>query len=80
MSKCNEHYHASTSIVAHLRGINQALVLVRNTRIKREEPMSSYVGNERNNINLANSMIEIARQRYEVAIQCTNASGVMPTG
>lgn len=61
MSKYSEYYYAFTSTVAHLREINQVLILVKNAKIKREEPVPDYVGNKKNNINLANSMIEIAK-------------------
>ena len=80
MSKYSEYHYAFTSTVANLREINQVLILLKNAKIKREEPVPDYVGNKKNNINLANSMIEIAKQRYEVAIQYINASGIMPTG
>lgn len=80
MSKYSEYHYAFTSTITHLREINQVLILLKNAKIKREEPVPDYVGNKKNNINLANSMIEIAKQRYEVAIQYINASGIMPTG
>lgn len=80
MSKYSEYHYAFTSTVAHLREINQVLTLLKNAKIKREEPVPDYVGNKKSNINLANRMIEIVKQRYEVAIQYINASGIMPTG
>ena len=79
MSKYSEYHYGFTSTVTHLQEINQVLTLLKNAKRKREEPVSSYVGNKKSNINLADSMIELAKQRYEVAIQYINASGIMPT-
>ena len=79
MSKYSEYHHAFTSTVTHLREINQVLILLKNAKRKREELVPGYVGNKKSNINLANSMIELAKQRYEIAIQYINASGIMPT-
>lgn len=80
MSKYSEYHYAFTSTVTHLQEINQVLVLLKNAKRKREELVPDCVGNKKSNINLANSMIELAKQRYEVAIQYINASGFMPVG
>ena len=79
MSKYSEYHYDLTSTINNLREINQVIVLLRNTKRKREEPVPSYIGNKKRNINLADNMLEVAKQQYEVAIQCINAAGIMPT-
>lgn len=79
MSKYSEYNYALVSSVNNLREISQVLVLLKNIKRKRAEPVAGYNRNKRSNINIANNMLEIARQKYEVAIQDMNVAGIMPT-
>ena len=80
MSKYSEYRSALTSTVSNLREINQVVILLKNAKMKREEPVHTWVGNKKSNINLADGMLEIAKQQYEVAINYINVAGIMPIG
>lgn len=79
MSKYSEYNYALISSINNLREIQSVIVLLKNTKRKREEPVASYVGNKQANINMANQMLQLAKQRYELALQGLKVSDVIPT-
>ena len=66
MSKYSEYHYAFTSTVTHLREINQVLILLKNAKIKREEPVPDYVGNKKNNIKIKEYERKLLEKESEI--------------
>lgn len=79
MSKYSEYSSVLTLSANGITDISGVLFLLRNIKRKREEPVAAYVGNKNSNVNLANQMTELARERYDLALQDIERANLIST-
>lgn len=79
MSKYSEYSSVLSLSANSITDISGVLLLLKNTKRKREEPVAAYIVNKNTNVNLANQMTEVAKQKYDVALQELKMANVIPT-
>jgi len=78
MSKYSE-YNSNFIVTANsLVEISKILCLLKNIKRKREEQVPQYFKNKQYNISIANDTLDIARKRYDLAIETIHMCQLMP--
>lgn len=79
MSKYSEYSSVLTLSANSITDISGVLFLLKNIKRKREEPVAAHIGNKNSNVNLANQMTELARERYDLALQDIERANLIST-
>lgn len=80
MSRYSEYRYDFTSSINRLKEIDGVIDVLKLAKRKREEPVAKHVTNLKYNINLANEMEQLAKQKYDVAFQELKSSNIVPLG
>lgn len=78
MSEYSSYRYCFTKSVNNIAEINRALLILKNAREKRKEPVPKHVTNLFYNIKLASEMEQIAHNQYNVALQELNVANIIP--
>ena len=79
MSKYSEYDCELKRTANSLVEISKILNLLRNIKRKREELVPSNIGNKQYNINIANDALDIAKKKYDLAMETISMCNLMPT-
>lgn len=79
MSKYSEYNCELKRTANSLVEISKILDLLKNIKRKREDPVPSNIRNKKYNIIIANNALDIARKKYDLAMETISMCDLMPT-